>query len=169
MTCRRAICETYQVGIAEESPNGSSKCSTRLSTTLERIGPDDELVVIGGEVLRQPPGRVELVKGRLVEANREGLDRPRRRPRHQPDDEARVHASGEERADRHVAHQVRLHGVGENRREALRGLVHRAGERFLGGKFPVAADRQLSIPPPQDRWPGGSFRMPREDRRVGGV
>ena len=73
---------------------------------VERIRPDHELVMIGGEVLREPPRSIELVERRFVEADREGLDRPRRCPRHQPDDQARIHASREQRPDRDVADEV---------------------------------------------------------------
>ena len=60
------------------------------------------------------PRVLELVERRLVEADREGLHARAGDLGHQPDDQARVDAAREERAERHVADQVRADGVGQH-------------------------------------------------------
>ena len=49
----------------------------------QRVGPHDELVVLGADVRGHHARGVELVVRGLVEADREGLHRPRRASRHQ--------------------------------------------------------------------------------------
>jgi hypothetical protein len=73
----------------------------------EGIGTDDELVMIRAEVPGDDAGVIELIVASVFEADRERADRARRRARHQTNDQAGVHAAGEKRSERHLAHQVR--------------------------------------------------------------
>ena len=57
VTWRRAISETSNVGSIEASANGSSSAHTRRGSSVERVGPHDELVVVGAEVLRDRAAR----------------------------------------------------------------------------------------------------------------
>ena len=80
----------------------------------DRVRLDDELVVIRAEVVRDAPGVFQLVERRLVEPDGKRLHARAGGLRHQADNQARVDAAGQERAERNVAHQMRADGVGEH-------------------------------------------------------
>ena len=86
---------------------------------------DLELVVVGAQRLGHATGVGDL--GVLAcEADREGLERLGHVARHQRDDQARVEAAAEHRAERHVAHQPHLHRLVELVEHDLGPLVGRA-------------------------------------------
>ena len=99
------------------SANGSSRYQTSFSQQLPRVGPDDELVVLGAELLGDDARVVELVEARPREADGEGLGAGAPSSAISADDDARVDAAGEEGADRDVGDEVRLDGVVEHVRE----------------------------------------------------
>ncbi len=123
MTWRRAISETYQVGIADESANGSSKCAYQTIEDAHRVRLDDELVVFGAEMIGDASRVLELVERRFVEADRKRLHACGGRFGHQADDEARIDAARQERAERHVADEVRANGVGEHVAERVHRVL----------------------------------------------
>ena len=76
---------------------------------IDRRRRDAELGVVGLEALGGQPRVRGLVVGRIpFEADAERLHRRRHHPAHQTDDDRRVEAAAEERAERHVAHQPPL-------------------------------------------------------------
>ena len=92
---------------------------------------DDELVVVGAEMLRDQARVLQLVERRLVEADREGLHARAGGLRHQADHHARVDAAGEKRAERHVADQMRGDGAGQHVAQLLDGVGFRSAERLF--------------------------------------
>ena len=102
---------------------------------IDRRRRDAELGVIGLEPLGRQARVRGLVVGRVaLEADAERLDRLRHHPAHQADDDRRVEAAAEKRAERHVAHEPPLDG-------ARQPLAH--ARRRLG-----ARDRPHALPPP---------------------
>ncbi len=113
-----------------------------------RIRPDDELVMIGAEVTRNRTRGLELVILRVVETDRKRAHRSRRGFSHQTDDEARIHAAGEERAERHLAHEVRSNRVPKHVAQPIDGF-RLGGHHLVGRKLPVAPDAQRAVVPSQ--------------------
>src|SRR6185503_861210 len=64
----------------------------------QAVGSDDELVMIGGEMIGDSSRMLEFVELRFVESDRERLHWPAGRLRPQSDDDAGVDAAREERA-----------------------------------------------------------------------
>ena len=89
-------------------------------------------MVVGAEVFRDPPrGRV-FARRRLGEADGE---RPRPNAElagHDGDDERRVVAARQERADRHIGHKPVAHRLNEKRAQLVRQAV-RVGHRSVRG------------------------------------
>ena len=80
-------------------------------------------MVVGAVVVGDEAGVGELVAfGGFAEADAEGLDGFAHVAGHQGDDQARVEAAGEHRAERDVAHQAQPHRFFEQ----LEQLVRRA-------------------------------------------
>ena len=77
-----------------------------LRQQLDRVGLDDELVVVGREALGDEPGARQLVELAAGEADREGPDRGRGLLGHRRDDRRGVDAAGEEGADRHFGDEA---------------------------------------------------------------
>ncbi len=83
-----------------------------------------------------------------VEADREGLDRLVREPRHGRDDRARVDAAREERAHRNVAAQAQGRGLDQGLADPLAHLLHARRRLAVAiGEAPVAAQRDLAVLP----------------------
>ena len=101
---------------------------------LRRRRRHDPWVVLAADVTRHH-GRVGQLAVAVVEADRGRDHRAVQEPGHGGDDRARIHAAAQEGAERHVAPQPDLDGLGQELVEAIR----RVGTRLrLGqGKFPV--------------------------------
>ncbi len=106
------------------------------------VGPDDDLVVVGAEQLRDTARVGQLVVERLrvaaAEADRVGLHRAVAVLRHERDDRARVDAARQERADRHVADHLHARRLLEAR-AGLRDPVVRGTRRVDGRRNPPVA------------------------------
>ena len=153
--------ETYHVGIAEESANGSSKWATNLSRIAQRIGPHDELMMVGAGVLRHAPRMFEFVELGLVEADRKRLHFAAREPRHEGHDDRGVDTAREKRPNRNVADHVRRHRIDQDALEFAGSLLFGAAEGLGRRRSPVPA--AMSRPPCQvSRCPGGSLQTSRK-------
>ena len=97
---------------------------------LEGVRLEQELVVLGPEPLGHEPRVARLVVVRLREADRERLHRARVQPRHGRHDRARIDAAAQERAQRHVAHEVQADGFLDELAEPLHEV--RLGPSVLG-------------------------------------
>src|SRR5205814_9280346 len=110
------------------------------------------------------PRVLKLVERAVAKADREGLHRLRALSRHVRDDGAGVEATGEERAERHVAHEPDAHGLLDETSQLGRGLVDR--DLYLRrvpqapvptDARPAVAERQrvsgLDLPDPRERGP----------------
>ena len=87
-----------------------------------------ELVVVGAVVVGDEAGVGELVAfGVFAEADAEGLDGFAHVAGHQRDDQARVEAAGEHRAERDVAHQPQPDGFLEQLEQPFAVLLRRRG------------------------------------------
>ena len=166
MTCRRAISETYHVGMADESANGSSKCAIRSSRIDRPSGRHDELVVLGAEMPRHRARVLELVERGVVEADRERLHRPRRgaapscrRPRRN-----RRRRRGTRRAARRssCASDTASRSTAAQR---LDRLFLGSGERFLAPRSASSARLRAAVAPAQEV-PRRQLADALEDRRV---
>src|ERR1051326_4561204 len=95
----------------------------------------------------------ELAVAALAETDRERLH-VRVVPRHERDDGRRIEATGKERAERHVAHHLHLHGLVEMLEEAPDDVAFARTDiaRLAMRRDPVAALRELSV------LPGGARR-----------
>ena len=87
-----------------------------LGNHRDQVGPDDQLLVGGGELLGDQPSVGELVPVLLLESDRERPDRLRRSLGHRRHDRRGVDAAGEEGAER----DVRDHPVAHGRRISRR-------------------------------------------------
>ena len=81
----------------------------QLRDDLEGAGPQPELRVVGAEPVRHRPRRGRLVVRPLLEADREGPDRPVPEPAHERHHGARVDPPAQERSERDVADQAIAH------------------------------------------------------------
>src|SRR5947209_17661346 len=96
---------------------------------LHGRGLDAELGVVGLESLRHPSGAGGfIVRGITVEADRERLDRLVHQSTHDADDDRRVDAGAEERAEWHVADEPSLDGGGHE-------LAHTIARTLIGSGF----------------------------------
>jgi hypothetical protein len=67
-----------------------------LRNRLDRVRTDDELVMLGAELLGNSPGVRKLVESRGIEPDGERLDRPSAGLGHRRDDRGGVDPAGEE-------------------------------------------------------------------------
>ena len=114
---------------------------------LERVERELELVVLAPELLGDEPSFAQLVAGPgLREPNGKRLHRLGHVPGHQGDDQARVQASAQHRAERNVAHQTKPDGLFELLQEPLGPLLRarRLGRDGRRGIAPVALDPNLA-------------------------
>ena len=123
-------------------------------------------MVLGAEMLGHAARVLELVERRLVEADRERLHRAPDAAAISADDEARVDAAGEERAERHVADQVRADGVARAPRAAARRRPLPIRRTFPSAGTASTARSRCGRRCHVSRWPGGSLRTSLEDRPV---
>ena len=104
-----------------------------------------ELVVLGAEGVGHPPG-VRQLRVLSGETDRERLHRLAHVPRHESDDQARVQAAAQHRAQGHVAHQPQADGLVELVEQELGPLLRR--ERAVGrrsGEVPPALDPHAPV------------------------
>ena len=119
---------------------------------LDGVGADDELVVIAAKGVGDDARVRQLVERGLFEPDGKRLHRPVHQSRHDRDNRARVDATAQKRAERHVRQQPLAHRVGEQRHElgARVGLADRALWRVR--QRPVPPDpNALAIPHEQMR------------------
>jgi hypothetical protein len=170
VTCSRVMRARNRVGMAEASPNGSSKCSAKTGRMAADFGCDRLLVVFGLEAGGNGAGVAGLVKLGDVESDREGLD-GRGAFAHVSGNGGGVHAAAEKCAKWHLAHQTAAHRV------AARGcpeprwirpqVLLRAG---LEVELPVAARGRASIRAHGERAARGQFLNALDNRiRLGNV
>src|SRR5581483_11799291 len=130
-----------------------------------RVGAQHELAVPRSVPLRDEPRVRELVERTLLEADRERPQPAARLRRRQRGQRRRVDASGQEHADRDVAHEVRADGVPEPRPELLRehgpGLAPQLARRRRPGE-PREPDPAATLP--HEQMPGRQLPGPAEDR-----
>ncbi len=123
---RRASSQSARKPIEERSASGSSRCQiSRRRYVGVALELDLELVVVGAQRVGHAArvGELGVLAG---EADRERLERLGHVARHQRDDQARVQAAAEHRAERHVAHQAQPHRLVELVEHDLGPLVGRA-------------------------------------------
>ena len=113
---------------------------------LLRVGPDDQLVVVGAVALRHHPGVGELVESLLVEPDRERLHGPRREPAHQGDHDARIDPPAQERPERDVGHHPEADGLGQDLLEGVGRVLLVEVELRQVVERPVRADLPLADP-----------------------
>ena len=105
-----------------------------------------QLVVVGTERLGDEARVFEFVVRALVaEADGEGLDRLGHVPRHQGDDEARVEAAAQHRAERDVAHQAQAHGLVQQLEQLGRPLVLARSPAAPARELPVGLDVDAAV------------------------
>ena len=110
---------------------------------------------------------VELAEALLLEADGERPDRVHAELVHEGDDAARVEAARQEHAERHVAHQMALHGPAQ-RRHQLRlpvGLGARLASGDVALERPVASRDGLLAGLADEDVAGCELRDAGEDRR----
>src|SRR5437763_382665 len=95
-------------------------------------GIQDLLVVLRAERLRHTAGVDRFVEGRILEADREGLEAASDVPGGEGRDGARVDAAGEKDAQRHVADEVLADGEVQGAAEPLDCI--RDTDRVIGAK-----------------------------------
>ena len=137
---------------------------------LDGVGLDDELVVVGAEQLGDHARACgSSLKRSCVEADREGLDRPRRGLGHRRDDRRGVDAAGQERAERHVGDHPPAHRAARMP-SRMRLVAARVGRDELACARSRAASSARSRRVPSahsQRVAGGSLRtaLERAQRR----
>ncbi len=137
-------------GVAEGLVEGLDQ----LREELDRVGAQDDLVMLGAVALGDQPRPLELVEARLLEADREGLHRIGLLAGGERDQTGRVDPAGEQHADRHVGNQVGADGVAQGLAQLARELVGGAALRPLGldrRRPRVAAQAQLAVAPDGER------------------
>ena len=116
----------------------------------EGVGLHDQLVVFGPESSRHLPSVGLLVESRVLEADRERLERPRRVARGEGDDGARIRAPAQEGPEGNIADQVLAHGFVQQ----VPQLLHDRGlpEAVVGLELqvPVRPDLRRPIGPGQE-------------------
>ena len=120
-----------------------------------------ELVVRRPVALRHLPRVGQLVVLLVLEADREGLDRPGRGLGHAGDDDARIDPAGEERAERHVRDHPADDRLADGRAQRLEPLRHASARASRGSRASSSARCACARPPTPGGVPGGSFWMPR--------
>src|SRR5438045_4577046 len=96
----------------------------------ERVRPDDELVMLSAEVLRDPPGIRELRIITLLETDREGLD-PSALRRHAGHNSTGVKATRQKDAQWDIGHQALRDGTVEQSAHLAGGLHRRYFDDIL--------------------------------------
>ncbi len=139
----------------------------QLIENAERVGTDDELVVLGPKMRRDRTSVLQLVELRIIEADGESLHRPVRGLGHEPDNGARVDTPREERAKRDIADHVRANGVCHDAAQLLGGILSGATERFARIDLPERAHRGGAIVP-AEQVSGRQLVDALEDRPVAG-
>ena len=128
---------------------------------VDRVGAQDQLVMVGAVALRDQPGVVELVEGALLEADGEGAHPVAALPRRHRGERRRVDAAGEKHADGHVRDQVRpdrIRGAGRGAPRRARRPPPSAPRRR--GRASGRAKREIVTSPlsATRMWPAGSLR-----------
>ena len=112
---------------------------------IQRVRLDDELVMVGGETLGDQARPLELVISVLAEADRERAHRLGRCLGHRRHHPGRVDATGQERAQRHVAQQSAPDGGAEPVAELLGDLAVVARDTLARVvQAPVPLDRRAA-------------------------
>lgn len=106
----------------------------RRDRVPDLVGRDSEFGVVGAVVVGDLPGSPGLIEQRLLEAHRERLDGVVHQVRHSPDDDARVDAAAQERAERNVTHQALLDGRLDTRPEIVDCLFESGVAALDGGR-----------------------------------
>ena len=168
MTCCAASSERARKPSDERSASGSSRCQTRRSSEIVSSANESSSSwwSAPSDVGDEPRVGELVARAGLREADRERLHRPVHLLRHQRDDQARVEAAAEHRAERHVAHQPQADGLLELGEQALAPLLDAAAalERRLPGSSSSA--RSSTAPFSITRMqPGSSFLHSGERRR----
>ena len=141
---------------------------------VDRLGLDDELVVVGGVALCHQPPVWPLVEALAVlEADGEGLHRPVELRRHDPDHGARVDPAAQKGAERHVGDQPAPDRVLQaranlGRRLAQREVDVRGAVDPRDRRSPVALDHRLAPRLEAEHVPGRQAAHPVEEGARGG-
>ena len=135
-----------------------------LRDDLDRVGPHDELVVVGAEQLGDLACVRQLVEVVVIEADRERLHRAAARLRHRGDDGGRVDAARQEGSERHVGDQPAARRGADVLEDRLVQLA-RVLDLELAGVVepPVAVERELPVARAPACAPAEAC-APREDR-----
>ena len=93
------------------------------------VGRQPQFGVLGAQVGGHRARVDGLVVGLFLEADGEGAHRPRAARLHQRGDQGRIDAAGQQRAQRHVGHPLRVHRSAQHLFQRVHGLGVAAGER----------------------------------------
>ena len=86
------------------------------------IRPDDELVMIGADVLGHAARVMQFAEILFVKSDRKRFDLLRRFLGHQRDDRAGIDAARKKSAQRHFRHQAHAHGFAQQLNHAFAGF-----------------------------------------------
>ena len=128
---------------------------------LDRVGPHDELVMVRAEMRGHRARAVELVERGLVEANREGADRPADASAMRPTTSPESRPPDRNAPNGTSLTMMRPHRMRQRRVQLIDGIVFGAAELDFGRQHPVA-ERVTLVGVQRRMWPGGSLRMPRK-------
>ena len=128
---------------------------------FHRIGPDDELVMIGADVFGDAARVMQLAEILFFKTDRKVLTGSARLLGHQRDHGARIDAAGKKRAERHFRHQANAHGLAQNFDRAFAGFFLADRQLFREIRLPVTFGLYLAIAPAAANVPGSSFRIAR--------
>src|SRR5712692_834041 len=109
----------------------------QLIENLERIRPDDLLVVFRFELLGDLTGESSLVVFLFLEADRAGGHRPIHEVAHHGHNGGRVHSAAEEGAERYIAHQPYASGLAQAVAQDFAPLLLAALFDLAEGDVPV--------------------------------
>ena len=126
----------------------------------EQVGLDHLLVRLHAVARGDASGVGQLVEALLLDADREGRDGLLADRRHERGDQAGIDAAAQERADPHVAQQVHLDGLAQQRVQLVDHLAPRAG--WAGSRTTAASTARCVTEPSRQssQLPAGSFSMP---------
>ncbi len=148
MTCSREFGDEVG-GDGRGVAKGLIEVPRQFGHEVNGVGPDDELVMLGTEVLGHGAGGF-VVRGFAAEADGECFHRAADGLGHEVHDGAGVQPAGEERAQRHVADEAQVHGFADVVEEGRNGLGfgwRRCRRRPYGwnGRRPVFAFLHAAI------------------------
>ena len=127
---------------------------------LNRIGTNNEFMMIGADVFRNASRVMKLAEVLFFKTDRKRFDSFARLLAHQRNDRARIDASGKKRAERNFRHQTHPHSIAQNLDRAFACFFFADVELFGEVRLPVALYFDVAVAPTQPV-PGSSLRIAR--------